>query len=284
MGKINPNLSYYCKLHAAQTAMRLSPQTPEIKAFVGALLTDLEANPANEPKEATLTALENVAINAFNHADQVDRAGNADVKTVKAFTTVFVLLSVLKGQQKDDFDPEHQEKIKYSMFKSTDIFKCIKAGIKPKAGPPGMEEEEEEEPVAEEPQPEPSNPWAGGNDGGMSMGMNMGMNEDDALNSLPDPNTSAPAAPSSGGFGGFNTQPIMPVANKKPTSRPVFNPSSTTKKTSNNSHGANFEQKIAACAHAETIMKHAFSAMRFNDVEAACQKLEEALNTLQPFR
>ena len=67
------------------------------------------------------------------------------------------------------------------------------------------------------------------------MGMGMGMNEDDALNSLPDPNTSAPAAPSSGGFSGFNTQPIMPVANKKPTSRPVFNPSSTTNKTSNKS-------------------------------------------------
>jgi len=266
MGKVNTNISYYCKLHAALEAMQMSPQTPEIKAFLGAILMDLETNKPTEPKETTLEALENVALNAFSHADNVDRAGNADLKTVKAFTTSFVLLTVLKGQQKSEFSPENEEKIKYGIFKSTDIFKCIKQGIKPTPGPPGGMEEPE--PVQEiQPQPEePSNPWANNNDGGMGMGM------------------SQPVAPvpADDNFG----LPMIPQAEKKPVSRPSFNPTpaASQPKSTDRSHGDNFEQKVAACARAETIMKHAFGAMRFNDIPMACEKLEEALAALQPYR
>jgi len=43
------------------------------------------------------------------------------------------------------------------------------------------------------------------------------------------------------------------------------------------------ESKVLACAKAEDIMKHAFSAMRFNDVDAASLKLREALALLAPY-
>ena len=45
-----------------------------------------------------------------------------------------------------------------------------------------------------------------------------------------------------------------------------------------------FENKIEACAAAEKIMKHAFSAMKFNDVATAMDKLQEALAILAPHR
>ena len=40
-----------------------------------------------------------------------------------------------------------EEKLRYAKWKAADITRCLKAGIKPKAGPPVDDEEEEDEDV-----------------------------------------------------------------------------------------------------------------------------------------
>ena len=86
--------------------------------------------------------IEEVAMNAFGHADDVDRAGNADKKTAMAFNTSATLLQVLQGARGDSFSDELEQKKKYALFKTTDILKCLKQGIRPQPGPPGGEEED----------------------------------------------------------------------------------------------------------------------------------------------
>ncbi|ETO10289.1 hypothetical protein RFI_27086, partial [Reticulomyxa filosa] len=50
----------------------------------------------------------------------------------------------------------------------------------------------------------------------------------------------------------------------------------------NNPKFKKIANRTAACGEAEKIMKHAYSAMKFNDVNTAIDKLEEALFILQP--
>lgn len=245
--KIDPNIAYYCRLHGAKEAMSMNPRPAD---WLNTVMSKIEATkPADVQtnREAHLDSIEEMAMNAFGHADDVDRAGNANKKTAMAFNTAGTLLQVLQGCRGEAFSEELEHKKKYALWKTTDILKCIKQGIRPQPGPPGGEEAEAVEPAPAPTGPGGSNPFA--------------------------------PRPASGGFSPMApTQPMQPT-NPAPVSNfvpPGHNHLAT--------RGDNFEQKVHACSKAEATMKHAFSAMRFNDVDTAVAKLEETLMKLRPYQ
>ena len=150
-------IPYYCLLYGIQEAMNLddSKKTATTKQYLSECLTILEllkdfdksddekvqqqgwgkkllVNLSNDEAKQKIT---NMANNVFKHADEIDRAGNANKTTAAAFNSAFVYYTILK--QFGDRDPKIVEAAKYCMFKTTDILKAIKEGRKPKPGPPG---------------------------------------------------------------------------------------------------------------------------------------------------
>jgi len=265
MDKVHPALGYYCRLHAVQMAMKM-PKTPETNDFAFSMIGGLESQKPTESKEETLTRMKEIAMKAFNHADSIDRAGNANKKTIIAFTTAHVLLSVLKTQSDSGLDREDEERLKYAIFKSMDISKALREGRIPTPGPPGQENNPEPE---LEPEPAPdANPFAPASNFNPAPDMNSF-----APQPAPDANPFAPAASN------FNpaTEPA-PQYQPKPQDNIPQMPEDEEE-----SRPANYENMILACAEAEQTMKHAFSAMRFNDAPAALRKLEAAIRILKPY-
>lgn len=263
MDQVDPNIAYYCRLHAAKEAMGMNPRPAD---WLNSVMTKIEATkPADVQtnQDAHLDSIEEIAMNAFGHADDVDRAGNADKKTAMAFNTAATLLQVLQGARGDSFSEELEHQKKYALFKTTDILKCLKQGIRPKPGPPGGEEEEDVQPAVNANPFAPSNPAPGM--GGMNANPAPGMG---GMNAMPGM-SSSPAAPS---------QPVQPMNNFQPASN--FSPPGNNA----NQSGPDFEKKVHVCSKAEMTMKHAFSAMRFNDYETAIAKLEETLEKLRPYQ
>jgi len=243
--KFKPNVAYLCRLHAVNQAMGMDPRPMD---WLKLAMTKIEADkPAGiqDNRAEFLDELEEVAMNAFGHADDIDRAGNADKKTALTFNTAATLLQVLAAEQGDNFTEELQQKKGYALWKATDIIKAIKAGRKPTPGPKESEEEIEA-----------ANPFAP---------------------AMPNPSPAAPAPAMN------NFQPVQPAPNPMPSPSPMpvnnFTPPNQP-----NMRGNNFEKKVHTCTKAEMTMKHAFSAMRFNDVDTAIAKLEETLAQLRPYQ
>ena len=141
--KVSPIISYYCRLYAIQEAMKLdeSKKTAVTKQWMGQQMTLLEENKVDASREEAKESITTMAHNVFKHADEIDRAGNANKTTAAAFNSAFVFYTILK--QFGDRDESIVEAAKYCMFKTTDILKALKEGRKPKPGPPGDDMDDE---------------------------------------------------------------------------------------------------------------------------------------------
>ena len=141
--KVSPVISYYCRLYAIMEAMGMdeSKKTAAIKQWISAQMDQLEQNAVAESKEEAKQSITSMAHKVFKHADDVDRAGNANKQTAAAFNSAYVFYTILK--QFGDREESIVEAAKYCMFKTTDILKALKEGRKPKPGPPGDDEEDD---------------------------------------------------------------------------------------------------------------------------------------------
>ena len=140
--KVSPVISYYCRLYAIQEAMKLdeSKKTDAVNQWMSAQMDQLEQTQISASKDEAKQTITSMAHKVFKHADDVDRAGNANKQTAAAFNSAYVFYTILK--QFGDRDESIVEAAKYCMFKTTDILKALKEGRKPKPGPPGDEEED----------------------------------------------------------------------------------------------------------------------------------------------
>ena len=98
----DPVVSYWSRLCALQTAMRLDKSSKEAKAVLLPLMDWLEREKkvlgANEAVTNDVVAsahLENYALKLFSWADKEDRAGRFNKNVVKAFYTAGMLFDVL---------------------------------------------------------------------------------------------------------------------------------------------------------------------------------------------
>mmetsp|Transcript_16693 Transcript_16693/g.46639 ORF Transcript_16693/g.46639 Transcript_16693/m.46639 type:complete len:147 (+) Transcript_16693:271-711(+) len=97
VAKFDLKVAYYCRLYSVEFAMSSKTMTPGLKELLGSVMGQLEkdkpqldlSNPLADQEH-----LEAFAVNVFNRADKVDRAGRADVSTAKSFYAASVFLEV----------------------------------------------------------------------------------------------------------------------------------------------------------------------------------------------
>ena len=89
-------------------------------------------------KEDARSLVESFALQVFAAADNEDRTGNATQQTAHQFYSAYVFMDVCR--QWGELASDLEQKIKYAMWKATDINKAIKEGRQPKPG--GVDEDD----------------------------------------------------------------------------------------------------------------------------------------------
>lgn len=148
--KVNPVVAYYCRLFAL-TKMIQDPKSkkdPVVMDFVKDLMNRLEKDKSVVgDKEEDYVVVKGMADGVFDRADTEDKEDGATIKTSHAFMTSFVLFEVLDvfegtaGRSADD--AEVNQKCRYAKWKAGDISKAIKEGRTPTRG--GLNEANNEE-------------------------------------------------------------------------------------------------------------------------------------------
>ncbi|KAF7395905.1 hypothetical protein HZH68_009955 [Vespula germanica] len=147
-------VSYWCRLYALQTGLKLSTKTSEETSFLLKLMNWLEMtkkelhdNEAITNDVAAQAHLENWALKLFLYADKSDRASNFGKNIIQTFYTAGLLYDVLTvfGELTD----EAAQNRKYAKWKATYLHNCIKNGETPVPGPIKNEDENEEDDINE---------------------------------------------------------------------------------------------------------------------------------------
>ncbi|XP_043673069.1 vacuolar protein sorting-associated protein VTA1 homolog isoform X2 [Vespula pensylvanica] len=140
-------VSYWCRLYALQTGLKLSTKTSEETSFLLKLMNWLETtkkelhdNEAITNDVAAQAHLENWALKLFLYADKSDRASNFGKNIIQTFYTAGLLYDVLTvfGELTD----EAAQNRKYAKWKATYLHNCIKNGETPVPGPIKNEDED----------------------------------------------------------------------------------------------------------------------------------------------
>jgi len=293
--KISPVIAYYCRLYAIQESMKLdeSKKTAASKQWMAAQLTELEQSKVDVSRDEAKQKITSMAHNVFKHADEVDRAGKADKTTAAAFNTAYVFYTVLK--QFGDRDDQIVQAAKYCLFKTTDILKALREGRTPKPGPPGDDNDDElnaelaamgggdndanqatapindttNPPQPFQPYQPPSQPVQPVQPSPNNMNnMNNG-------NMMPQPSPQYQPPPPSSQQQPANASNAIPPSNYMINNAPNYN-------YQKQMNLPQFENKVQACVEAEKYMKEAMAALRFEDVDTAIKKAEEAIVILRP--
>lgn len=145
----DPIMTYWCAYYAAQVGIALKAKDNASRTMLFELLTLLEkmkqeigTNDAIDLEAASSAYVENFALKVFTMADNEDRRGSATRSTAKKFLAAANFLEILKTFKAESVD-FHEEKIRYSKWKASDIAKAIREGRKPMPGPAGGEDDEE---------------------------------------------------------------------------------------------------------------------------------------------
>ncbi|KNE58200.1 hypothetical protein AMAG_05012 [Allomyces macrogynus ATCC 38327] len=143
MAPRDPAIAYWCKMHAVRQALQLASTVPQIKPWLLAAMDALEAekkslagNELITNETAAFAHIETFALKIFAAADREDRADRASIPFLAA-CNYFEVLSVFPSP----LDDATLDKIKYAKWKATDIVKALRAGERPRPGPPVADED-----------------------------------------------------------------------------------------------------------------------------------------------
>lgn len=143
-------VSYWCRLYALQTGLKISTKTSEETNFLLKLMDWLEKtkkelhdNEAITNDVAAQAHLENWALKLFLYADKNDRAANFSNNVVQSFYTAQALYNVLTLF--GELSVEAAQNRKYAQWRATYIHNCLINGETPVPGPMKEENEENEE-------------------------------------------------------------------------------------------------------------------------------------------
>ncbi|XP_061785878.1 vacuolar protein sorting-associated protein VTA1 homolog [Nerophis lumbriciformis] len=292
----DPVVSYYCRLYAMQTGMKLDSKSPECRKFLVKLMDQLESmkkelsdNDSISQEVVGNAHIENYALKMFLYADNEDRAGRFHKNMIKSFYTASLLLDVLSvfGELSDE-NIQHR---KYARWKATYIHNCLKSGETPQAGPIGMNLEEEAD---------GDEGFSGQtfSQGGSFRGGASSQNQNFSEVSAPDFGFAAgpelgPSAPNSANYNNIHIPPgahapantpaelpppsdaVKPV----PMSRaaPTVDPPSLLNTTQ---HHGDVHLSPEDFTLAQKYCKYAGSALQYEDVSTAIQNLQKALKLL----
>ncbi|XP_033228096.1 vacuolar protein sorting-associated protein VTA1 homolog isoform X14 [Belonocnema kinseyi] len=144
----DPVVSYWCRLYALQTGLKLSTKTTEETNFLMKLMDWLEStkkalhdNEAITNNVAAQAHLENWALKLFMYADKNDRNSNFEKSTIQSFYTAGLLYDVITTF--GDLTEEAVQNRKYAKWKAAYIHNCLKNGETPVPGPMKQEGDDE---------------------------------------------------------------------------------------------------------------------------------------------
>ncbi|XP_043480039.1 vacuolar protein sorting-associated protein VTA1 homolog isoform X2 [Leptopilina heterotoma] len=136
----DPVVSYWCRLYALQTGLKLSTKTSDETNFLMKLMDWLERtkkslhdNEAITNNVAAQAHLENWALKLFLYADKNDRESNFGKSVIQSFYTAGLLYDVITTF--GDLSEEAVQNRKYAKWKAAYIHNCLKNGETPVAGP-----------------------------------------------------------------------------------------------------------------------------------------------------
>ncbi|GLV38797.1 Vesicle trafficking 1 [Carabus blaptoides fortunei] len=272
-------ISYWCRLHALEVAMKITnTKAPEVSKMLISLMDWLEATKGTQSNNDGITSkmcaqatVENYALKLFKYADEQDRAENYGKNVVKAFYTAGILMDVLTsfGELSEDI----AEKRKYAKWKAAYIHNCLKAGEQPVSGPMANSDENDDDftPVNNSSNADsvPSNEgpidsYTGG------PGWNNFPSEPTPPPSFPGvspptlPSVSAQVVP---------TTPFVPT----PAPAPAVVPTPTMTFPTTTTATLDAEQ----ISKAQKYCKWALSALNYDDIKSAIENLQKALYLLQ---
>ncbi|RZF39890.1 hypothetical protein LSTR_LSTR010518 [Laodelphax striatellus] len=299
----DPVVSYWCRLYALQTALKIDKKSDEAKSLLMSLMDWLEStkksfndNELITNEMAAQAYIENYSLKIFLWADGQDREAVFNKNVVKAFYSAGILMDVLSvfGEVSEEIVANR----KYAKWKAAYIHNCLKNGETPVPGPLKDDESEASE----------SNTNVPGN-----LGFQFGPT--DSKPDLPPGvnNLSSDKSSSAGGFptlpdppstfGGYPPStphfPNIPPANVPPLNPPppAFQPMSppvmpitpspqnvstpaypSTMEASTLSGAKLSPEKIAK---AQKYCKWAGSALNYDDVKEAVSNLQKALRILE---
>ncbi|XP_014251111.1 vacuolar protein sorting-associated protein VTA1 homolog [Cimex lectularius] len=258
----DPVVTYWCRLYALQTGLKLDKKSNEAKALLVMLMDWLETqkkalsdNEAITNDVAAQAHIENYAFKIFVWADTQDRSGVFNKNVVKAFYTAGMVMDILTIF--GELSEEVSSNCKYAKWKAAYIHNCLKNGETPVAGPFNVDEDGQIQMDNSPPQnnffntptvPEPDrNPSPA-----VTPQENFNFDVPKVPSSLPDDNSQkfTPVTPQ---------QPIMPLPRTE--SGIPLDPTLITK--------------------AQKYCKFAGSALNYDDVSEAINYLQKALRLLQ---
>lgn len=299
--KRDPVVTYYCRLYAMQTGMKLDSKTPECRKFLVKLMDQLETmkkelsdNESISQEVVGNAHIENYALKLFLYADNEDRAGRFHKNMIKSFYTSSLLLDVLSVF--GELSEENIQHRKYARWKATYIHNCLKNGETPQAGPIGMGEDEE----ADEFGAEGFSSLGPSHGGSFRDGPPSQASEDQDHSSVPGPAPgigfasgpgSAPSGPPTTNYNNIHIPPgahapantpaeLPPPAEAvKPVPMPRSVPTVDPTLLSAQQQGG-VQLSPEDFTKAQKYCKYAGSALQYEDVGTAVQNLQKALKLL----
>uniref|UniRef100_A0A096M0P7 Vesicle (multivesicular body) trafficking 1 n=1 Tax=Poecilia formosa TaxID=48698 RepID=A0A096M0P7_POEFO len=276
--KRDPVVTYYCRLYAMQTGMKLDSKTPECRKFLMKLMDQLETVRQQKHTICNKTSdfrgnvfLFMFAMKHFYYSSQ--HSGRFSRNMIKSFYTSSLLMDVLSvfGELSDE-NIQHR---KYARWKATYIHNCLKNGETPQSGPIGMDEDEEAEFGAE----------------GFSENQNQDQGPAPGIGFAQDPGSGPTGPPASnynniqippGAHAPANTPAELPPPSGEagkplPAARsvPAVDPSLL-----NAQQQGGVQLSPEDFTKAQKFCKYAGSALQYEDVNTAIQNLQKALKLL----
>ncbi|XP_076381139.1 vesicle trafficking 1 isoform X2 [Megalopta genalis] len=133
-------ISYWCRLYALQTGLKLSTKTLDDNNFLLKLMDwlettkkELRGNEAISNDIAAQAHIENWTLKLFLYADKKDREGDFSRSTIQSFFTAGLLYDILTVF--GELSEEAAQNRKYAKWKATYIHNCLKNGETPVPGP-----------------------------------------------------------------------------------------------------------------------------------------------------
>ncbi|XP_051158933.1 vacuolar protein sorting-associated protein VTA1 homolog isoform X4 [Leptopilina boulardi] len=310
----DPVVSYWCRLYALQTGLKLSSKSSEETNFLMKLMDWLEVtkkslhdNEAITNNVAAQAHLENWALKLFLYADKSDRASNFGKNVIQSFYTAGLLYDVITTF--GDLTEEAAQNRKYAKWKAAYIHNCLKNGETPVAGPIGEEEDSGSQSVdnlasidddndTEKQNIEPDQNSEENNENQAEE--NNAEKEPDEVSdtgiSSPPPNTDAfgfPSVPSSSNSNISPPKPLnIPSENENfiPVEPNPYNPAPTPTNPNNGQQSfQNFNNlktvggvtlSVEQMTKAQKLIKWAGSALNYDDVPTTVLNLQKALHLL----
>ncbi|KAJ1963627.1 hypothetical protein GGI12_001942 [Dipsacomyces acuminosporus] len=271
IASVDPVVSYFCKYYAAQLAIANGSNSPESQTYLATLLDQLEGEKEklkdHEFMKDDSTASQhctNFALKIFAKADTEERQGKATKVTARNFIVSSQFLQVISafGTLPSDI----AEKIKYAKWKAAEILKAIREGRTPVPSADAAPA-----PVSDPAQPPASAP------------------------SLPQMEMAESKSPSDVGGNGSGSSPNpvaapgaatfvpVPASNLPPPRGPA--PALVPAPVASGQTPADIDLMLDP-ADAKNAQKHArwaISALEYDDVAAAVENLQKAIQILRPY-